>query len=96
MPPELCPSHPDERPSAPVVSKSQEKAGGDKGERKAPEYPGDDPKKSPGEGWEWRGKGEPGSGKGYVVNVMKTSKKCFPGRLKMSKAKHYRMRPKSS
>ena len=27
-------------------------------------YPGNDPTKPPGKGWEWRGKGEPGSKKG--------------------------------
>lgn len=33
-----------------------------------PDYPGDDPTKSPGEGWEWRGKGDPSSGEGNWYN----------------------------
>jgi RHS repeat-associated protein len=32
------------------------------------EYPGDDPSKSPGEGWKWRGKGNPEDGKGNWTN----------------------------
>ncbi|MDD3865073.1 MAG: polymorphic toxin type 37 domain-containing protein [Candidatus Izemoplasmatales bacterium] len=32
------------------------------------EYPGDDPSKSPGEGWEWKGKGNPESGEGCWFN----------------------------
>ncbi|WP_082685935.1 polymorphic toxin type 37 domain-containing protein [Ferroacidibacillus organovorans] len=31
-------------------------------------YPGNDPAKSPGQGWEWRGKGNPSSGKGSWYN----------------------------
>ncbi len=31
-------------------------------------YPGDDPAVSPGEGWEWRGAGDPSSGKGSWYN----------------------------
>lgn len=31
-------------------------------------YPGDDPTVAPGEGFEWRGKGEPGSAKGNWYN----------------------------
>ncbi|MEA5039039.1 MAG: RHS repeat-associated core domain-containing protein [Clostridiaceae bacterium] len=33
-----------------------------------PSYPGDDPTKAPGEGWEWRGKGEPGLSEGSWYN----------------------------
>jgi len=35
--------------------------GGDGGQRSFPKFPGWDPTKSPGEGYEWRGRGEPGS-----------------------------------
>lgn len=31
-------------------------------------YPGNDPAKNPGEGWEWRGKGEQGSSQGSYTN----------------------------
>jgi RHS repeat-associated protein len=34
----------------------------------APGYPGNDPSKSPGDGWEWRGNGEPGSPDGNWFN----------------------------
>ena len=33
-----------------------------------PSYPGDDPNKSPGDDWEWKGKGSPSSGKGNYTN----------------------------
>ena len=41
------------------------------------DYPGNDPAKSPGDGWEWRGKGEPGSGKGSWYNP-ETDESLFP------------------
>jgi len=42
-----------------------------------PTYPGNDPKKPPGEDFEWRGRGEPGSGKGSWYNP-KTGERWFP------------------
>jgi RHS repeat-associated protein len=33
-----------------------------------PKYPGNDPTQAPGEGWEWRGNGSPGSGQGSWYN----------------------------
>lgn len=42
-----------------------------------PKYPGDDPSKSPGSDWEWRGKGEPESGKGSWYNP-KTEESLHP------------------
>lgn len=41
------------------------------------EYPGDDPTKSPGKDFEWRGKGDPSSGKGAWVNS-KTGETLHP------------------
>jgi hypothetical protein len=41
-----------------------EDSSGDTPKVKTPAYPGDDPTVSPGEGYEWRGKGSPESGKG--------------------------------
>lgn len=40
-------------------------------------YPGNDPSKSPGSGWEWRGKGEPGSSQGSWYNP-KTKESLHP------------------
>lgn len=42
-----------------------------------PEFPGNDPAKSPGDGWEWRGKGEPSTGKGSWYNP-KTGETLHP------------------
>lgn len=40
-------------------------------------YPGNDPSKSPGPDWEWRGKGDPGSGQGSWYNP-KTGESLHP------------------
>lgn len=42
-----------------------------------PKFPGWDPAKSPGTGFEWRGRGEPGSGKGSWYNP-ETGEKLYP------------------
>ncbi len=42
-----------------------------------PRYPGNDPAKQPGKDFEWRGKGEPASGKGAWVNP-KTGETLHP------------------
>ncbi|KMZ54868.1 polymorphic toxin type 37 domain-containing protein [Dorea sp. D27] len=47
-------------------SKNSEK-GSDK-KVNPPKYPGNNPQKSPGKGWEWRGKGDPSSGEGNWYN----------------------------
>ena len=39
-----------------------------KKEQKAPKYPGNDPSKSPGKDWEWRGPDQPGGDKGAWYN----------------------------
>lgn len=39
-----------------------------KNDAKTPDYPGDDPTKPPGDGWEWRGPDEPGGDKGAWYN----------------------------
>ena len=44
---------------------------------KQPKYPGNDPTKSPGDGFEWRGKGDPASGKGSWYNPI-TKEYWFP------------------
>lgn len=49
-------------------------AGGGSGKR---EYPGNDPSKSPGKNFEWRGKGDPSTGKGAWVNS-KTGETLHP------------------
>lgn len=45
--------------------------------RKKRQYPGNDPNKSPGKNFEWRGKGDPSSGKGAWVNT-KTGETLHP------------------
>ena len=40
-------------------------------------FPGWDPSKCPGEGYEWRGRGEPGSGRGSWYNP-ETKEQLFP------------------
>jgi len=40
-------------------------------------YPGNNPAKSPGKGFEWRGKGDPASGKGSWYNP-KTDESWYP------------------
>lgn len=55
-----------------------EKGGGSAGGGGSPRgYPGNDPTKSPGENFEWRGKGDPSSGKGAWVNS-KTGETLHP------------------
>jgi len=55
----------------------QKQEGKAKGDTTTPEYPGNNPKKSPGKDWEWRGKGEPGSGEGNWYNP-KTGESLHP------------------
>ena len=53
-------------------------AGGGGGSQRAfPKFPGWDPTKCPGEGYEWRGRGEPGSGRGSWYNP-ETKEQLFP------------------
>lgn len=42
--------------------------GGDSNQSSIPDFPGWDPSKSPGKGYEWRGRGEPGSKTGNWFN----------------------------
>ena len=51
--------------------------GGGGGQRSFPKFPGWDPTKCPGEGYEWRGRGEPGSGKGSWYNP-ETGEMLYP------------------
>jgi len=51
--------------------------GGNGGQRCFPKFPGWDPTKCPGEGYEWRGSGEPGSGKGSWYNPI-TGEMLYP------------------
>ena len=51
--------------------------GGGGGQRSFPKFPGWDPAKCPGEGYEWRGRGEPGSGKGSWYNP-ETEEMLYP------------------
>lgn len=55
-------------PDTPKPTIEKPKTEDDEGNDKKPDYPGNDPTKSPGEGWEWRGKGKPGSDKGSWHN----------------------------
>lgn len=48
-----------------------------KGEQNSIKYPGNNPAKSPGKGFEWRGKSEPGGNKGNWYNS-KTGEKWNP------------------
>ena len=59
---------------SPYREKGMGSAGGTSGN---PKFPGWDPSKSPGEGYEWRGKGEPSSGKGAWYNP-KTKETLHP------------------
>ena len=54
-----------------------EKGGGSAGSSGKREYPGNDPTKSPGENFLWRGKGDPSTGKGAWVNS-KTGETLHP------------------
>lgn len=54
-----------------------EKGGGGAGGGGKREYPGNDPSKSPGKNFEWRGKGDPSTGKGAWVNS-KTGETLHP------------------
>lgn len=47
------------------------------GDREIPDFPGWDPNRSPGEGYEWRGRGEPGSGQGNWYNPS-TGESLYP------------------
>ena len=51
--------------------------GGGGGQRSFPKFPGWAPTKCPGEGYEWRGRGEPGSGRGSWYNP-ETKEQLFP------------------
>ncbi len=69
------PSMPQTRPS-PVLNaedstsnaEGQQNSQSDDFDINNPQYPGDDPNKSPGKDWEWRGRGSPESGQGNWYN----------------------------